>query len=823
MKFLHTISAKISPCNPERRLPRLVYCLALIVCLSCFISPLHADTSISFGGRSYPVTENTVVLDAEGILNYPGSYQVASEAFRKINSLPDQAILLVAPSVYWIDDPDDPEIRSDKQGTPYAFKIKCNDLSIIGLSENPEDVVFAANRGQTQGAVGNFTLFHFSGNSLTTKNITYGNYCNVDLIYPRNPKLNRKKRKDAIVQAQIGICENTDRLFADNCRFISRLNLCPFVGARRSLYENCYFECTDDALSGSAIYLDCKFTFFSSKPFYSTAETGAVFLNCDITCLGSGVQYFTKVPGQVTAIDTRFYCDKPIDIKWTRDASDVTCRQENISLNGQPYIIDSDRPELGPSLVDTSLRNAYKIEHDGKAIYNITNLLKGTDNWDPLGFSQEIAYIESKSGIKLTDIPVTLRITSDAPKQIFNGDTVLLKATPLLWGGYQTGNPEEFAVVAENVMPIGNQSVFPISTSDGLTARHTLTIQPNLREAPEFKKNPKIVFDKNSGKFKVNYSLNGKGEDHSSIIWTRCKDIDGTLQVVELMQADAPEGKLFTAKAADLGSSIIAVVTPRFADSKAGLTASSTFFEINDASMIEEIPESRLSTDFHDVSIQKRCPGIQGAWSFDVFKPTDTSHVEWATADGPGWYYGKGFDASTGIGLVQSEKGARLSYIPARDECHDMTISLVAEPAKSGGQGFGSATSQYMDICVKFDPVNLDGYALRIERTPDHDRAVRFSLIKYDKGKTSVISDEVISNCYRTSCFITVGITDGLLQASAYTDAPLPDRKCCEDVVGKVELKAPVEDSMLSGFCIQHTGSTGPSSTLLRDLNIIWQ
>ncbi len=222
------------------------------------------------------------------------------------------------------------------------------------------------------------------------------------------------------------------------------------------------------------------------------------------------------------------------------------------------------------------------------------------------------------------------------------------------------------------------------------------------------------------------------------------------------------------------------------------------------------------------MAIEKSTPRIPAARSFDVFKPADTSHVDWTAADGPGWYYGKGFDASTGTGLVQSEKGARLSYIPARDVCHGMEVSLIAEPAKSGGQGFGSATSQYMDICLKFDPINLNGYALRIERTPDHDRAVSFSLVKYENGKTSAISEPVISNSYRNPCHISMSIKDGILHASAYTDAPAQDRKCCEEVVEKVELSAPVANTSLTGFCIQHTGSTGPSSTLIRDLNITW-
>ncbi|MDE6632112.1 MAG: hypothetical protein K2K23_03855, partial [Muribaculaceae bacterium] len=125
-------------------------------------------------------------------------------------------------------------------------------------------------------------------------------------------------------------------------------------------------------------------------------------------------------------------------------------------------------------------------------------------------------------------------------------------------------------------------------------------------------------------------------------------------------------------------------------------------------------------------------------------------------------------------------------------------------------------------IFIKLDPLYLNGYALRIERTPDHDRAVSFSLIKYEDGKTSVISDEVISNCFRTPCHIAVGIADGVLHASAYTEANRQDRKCCDEVVDKVELSAPVEENYLTGFCIQHTGSTGPSSTLIRNIYIRW-
>lgn len=798
--------------------------LAMTLCLAVAANANAAASSpITYNGKTHYISGDTILLDREGVFNCPDAVKDPAEAFARINRNGRRAVLLVAPSVYWLDDPDEPAIRSDKGGIPYAVSLACDTLSIIGLTESPEDVVFAVNRGQTQGAFGNFTMFHFKGHSLTTRDMTFGNYCNVDLVYPRNQELNRQKRKDAIVQAQIGICEGTDRLLAENTRFISRLNLCPFVGARRSLYDDCNFECTDDALSGSAVYLDCDFTFFSSKPFYSTAETGAVFLNCDITCLGSGTQYFTKVPGQVTAIDTRFHSENPIELKWTRDDSDIICRQENISLNGSPYVIDADRMSAGASLDKSHLRNAFKIEYDGKTLYNLPNLLNGPDGWDPKGMNGVIAGIEAATGKKLTGLPVALRMDADAPVQLRDGDEILVRTTPLLWGGYPAATANEFTFTAENARPTEKKIVIPVSTSGGLMAQKTLTVAPNLRQAPKFKRLPKVSFDEARQAFQVDYSLSGKGEDDCRTVWCRVMNEDGSPRVYAMKQADGAEGKTYAAKAGDLGYGIMAAVFPKFKDSKPGPMEASPVVAILDTSHVESYPESSLSTDFSDISIVEREPGIPGIWSFDVFKPADTSHVDWTAAEGPGWYYGKGFDASTGIGIVQSEKGARMSYVPARDVCRDMSVSLIAEPAKSGGQGFGSATAQYMDICLKFDPVNLDGYALRIERTPDHDRAVSFSLVKYEKGSTRRISEEVISDCFRTPCMITVDVTDGILRAKAHTDAPASDRRCCKEVMDKVELSAPVEDTPLTGFAIQHTGSTGPSSTLLRSLTLSWQ
>ncbi len=151
-----------------------------------------------------------------------------------------------------------------------------------------------------------------------------------------------------------------------------------------------------------------------------------------------------------------------------------------------------------------------------------------------------------------------------------------------------------------------------------------------------------------------------------------------------------------------------------------------------------------------------------------------------------------------------------------------MTLELIAEPAKGPGQGFGSATGQYMDICVKFDPVTLSGYALRIERTPDYDKAVTFTLVRYTDGSVTPISEPVATSCYRTPCHIKLDINDNNFVATASTEAPAVTSSN-PDVKPYVMLSVPVETSRNSSLMIQHTGSTGSSATLLRNMNVNWK
>ena len=160
-------------------------------------------------------------------------------------------------------------------------------------------------------------------------------------------------------------------------------------------------------------------------------------------------------------------------------------------------------------------------------------------------------------------------------------------------------------------------------------------------------------------------------------------------------------------------------------------------------------------------------------------------------------------------------------FTPIERTYGDMEVTLDVDPTKTAGQGFGSATGQYMDVCIKFDNHTLTGYALRIIRTTKYSKAVDFQLIRYDNGVTTPIGEPVSATCYRTGCHINVKCTGNVLSARVVTDTPLP---APDDPALKTEvnLSATVTPNNFGGFCLQHTGSCGESTTMLHHLVIEW-
>lgn len=812
---------------------------------------VFAENHIIYKGETIKLGPKSFFIDGELLNEQASKYKYVfnsiNEASKHVTHGTEEVpmVLYIAPWVYWVDNPDDPEIKLPKGdgNTPFGLEIVCEWLKFKGLTDNPEHVIIASNRGQTIGAKGNFTMLNIKGNGISAENLTFGNYCNLDLNYPLNPKLNREKRGSAIVQAQL-IFSNGDKIVARNTRFISRLNLAPFWGSKRTLFERCHFESTDDALNGSAVYLNCTFGIYSSKPFGHTVGTGAVFLNCDIEAFTRNEQYFVKGRGPVTAVDTRFVAENLNYIGW-RDIPDIEARyyQYQVTLNNKPILIGKNDAFATVDLTDKSILNAYRFKYNNNVVYNTYNLLRGNDDWDPMGIKPIVQQAEKASGLDYSNIPTQLLIKPTQQTLETGKDTLRLEATINRFGNYKyNGEPifwklaseyESLAqlkdhndgtclVIPTNTNNDTKQIIVTAYTKSGLESASVVYIAPSFISPPKFKKLPKIINDK-QGSLQLEYTLDMDFDDQSLISWYRCKDAQGSQPIEISVSRFNKPNKIYQLSVGDLGYYIMASVSPKHIRCNPGEVKQVVFTKAISAKDVKSNPKI-LTPNLEVMSGKYQPEVLPGFWSLDSYAPADTHEHYWEADNSVDpWYYGEGINGAAGVnGFVQNTKGARLRYSPVGNSFGDMKISFTAVPSKTAGQGFSSARAQYMDVGIKMDVKNMNGYALRLVRTTKYSDAIDFVLMKYENGVATPISKPVSASCYRPNCEITIQVTGDKLMVHAENKEEYFTPHDNNEVVSIVDMQTEIQPNLYGGFSFQHTGTIGSGATLIKDLKIEW-
>lgn len=815
-------------------------------------------TYIKYQGETIQLSETAIYLDGslsdELAAQYPYVYNDITKALSadalKNGTADNPMTVYVAPYVYWIDDPaaTDTVQKTEGYSTPYGMVVNSDFLTIKGLTGNPDNIVLAGNRGQSHASNGNYTMFRFNcSGALTVKNITIGNYCSVDLDYPLMSELNQAKRTETITQAQLADVSG-DKMFADNCNFISRLNLDPINGASRSLYNNCHFESTDDALNANAVYVGCDFDFYGNRPLYSSYGTGSTFLGCTFNCKILNVeaeptQFFTKEGGTITAVDCVYNSNLsvPISIGWTKTPStSLKCYQSNIIHNGQSITIGGEGAKETVDMTGKSVLDAYKIVSGGKTYYNTYNLLKGSDDWDPLGVKDVIEAAGQDA------VATQLSITSDVTEIESGKETASIGGTVnYFYGTNDTTQKITYSVSDEDKAYVkltdngdgtckvegtnnddaAKKVIINASTESGLEAAVGITVKPSKIEAPAFTKAPVITND-GQGSLKVDYSLDlGSREDMSAISWYRCTDAEGSNPIlVAVTRNDSPE-YTYKLTAGDVGYYIMAKVESKNIRSDYG-TPENTVYD--KAIGVKDVRSKNLATDFSNFPNVKQSEIKAGFWTVDYNRPADTeSFGSWQGADTEEpWKYGTTGNGCVGAGLYEGTQGARLMYTPVEGTYGDMSLKLVVDPAKTAGQGFGSA-GQYMDVLLKFDTSTLTGYGLRIVRTKASSNAVTFVLVKYDNGTVTEISDKVIASCYATGCTISLKAEGNKLTAHVETPTEQLADQAAKGYPHVVDLTADIEANSFGGVAIQHTGTLGAggwqNTTMLHNLNVTWE
>ncbi len=735
--------------------------------------------SFVYDGRTVALNERTILVnghlpDAKPCPNYV--FRSFQSAMSHVQSLPgsDPVRVYLAPYVYWVNNPDVPEVAVGKDGRePFGMTINYKNLHLIGLTSDAKNVVLASQRGQTQGAIGNFTMFDFHGDSLRVSHLTMGNYCNVDLDYPLLPALSKKKRNEAITQAHVGYVHGAF-MAARDVRFISRLNLNPLNGADHSEYDSCHFECTDDAMNGNAVYRHCHIDLYGQKPFWSTFGAGAAFIDCHFNVKSDNREmYFCKQGGPLTLIRCHYHAPSVSYLGWTAYPQPwLRCYQQEFWLNGRPYIIG-----------DRQLENAVVVPNQRD--------VKGP-LFLPIS-QHEATLVTGEQPLTLHAGTAEDRIQWEVPAQY--ADYVQLSAT----------NGRSITVTANNRTDEMVAFCIVAQSGDGREAACLLSVKPSVLPPPAIVKRTKIRLEKDSAWLDYQLDLQG-AKDQSSIIWY----VDGIPVGV---------GNGFPLSTGYAGHLLSARLQPRSSRSNAGewIETDGKKYRFRVRHFIER---GKLDTDFSHFYCDWQPEIKPGFWTVDGFKPADTAEFPWIfNRQKPMWEYGKGFNGAVGEGLLQAQRGARLMYTPAEGIYADMSLTLQVDPTKTAGQGFGSATGQYMDVCLKFDTRTLTGCGLRIIRTVKHAKAVDFLLVAYENGKVRPISEPISATCYRTGCTINLKFTGNKLSAHVETTTPKPADSPLPHVV---DLSAEVAGNAFGGVAIQHTGSCGESTTMLHRLQVRW-
>ncbi|GEC72670.1 hypothetical protein SAMN05443543_105126 [Flavobacterium flevense] len=813
---------------------------------------LDSKNPIKFNGKSIVYKGKTIELGPKSFFidreltdaqtaRYPYVYNSVNEAVKHLTdgNETEPMTLFIAPNVYWIDNPDDPEIRKpeDNGSVPYGLIIKCEWLKFYGLTDNPENVVLAANRGQTIGAVGNFTLFKFSGQGTSSENITFGNYCNVDLNFPLKPALNRTKRASAIVQAQLIHCDG-DKIVARNTRFISRLNLCPFVGGKRVLFDRCHFESTDDALCGTAVYLNCTLDFYSSKPFYWTRGTGAVFLNCDIKSFTSGNQFFTKANGQVAVIDTRFSAENTIYLGWNDNIPKETRNyQYQVSLNNNPVFIEKKNPASTVDMSNLAVLDAYRFNFNGKTIYNTYNLLAADDNWDPMQLKNTVLAAEKENQKKYTQLPTQLLISSSQNAIETNKDKAVLKATVNRFGNYELKGEKiiwsledkdttfvslkpnkdgsECEVIPNNSKNEVQTILITAKTASGLEAATVIDVAPPKLASPSFAKAPQLS-KINNGIITLKYQIDSSFKDESQVNWYRCSDSTGKNAIEILVSRDNVPLVSYPLTINDTGYYIMASVAPKHIRSDAGKAF--TVITPKPISSRDITADSNiLSTDFKNSSTKNQLAIIPGFWTFAPLEqekngtPSNLKDV---------WYYGEGIDgANNKRGLLQTGRTGKLLYTAAKRDYTDMKLILDVTPFKTAGQGF-SVAHMYMDVLIKYNPETQSGYGLRLIRTTKHHDAVDCILLEYKNGVATEISKAVTTNAFNGDCTITMEIKANQFMAKVSNSSSTVKKATTDGVYPEAMLDAIIQPGVSGNFGILYNGG---SPTMINEIHAEWK
>ena len=768
-------------------------------------------------------------------------------ADRRTLTLPAGTTVYIAPGVYWTDETYRQGFPFDDSGFVIAppnvgLTIVGDNISFIGLTDNADDVRICGNRGEGGarglGAGGSwYTLAVPTG--FHAENITIANYAQEDLVYPRDPSQNISKRIDSKNHAEVltASTRGIDRMYFRNVRFVGYLNMMAGFSPRRAYFKDCFFQCTDDSVFGGQInvYENCTFHHFGNHPTWSGAAAGGInaLLGCRLVGMPQMSHPFLSLaknasPGngaQASAIYAVIDCDfsgRIASVEWeNRVREDARYAVHGNTLGGKPVVISAAAPQLSVEYDGEALK-AFKVGDE----YNVYNLLKGDDGWDPKGqFRPEWApyanlpyrFLVGYSGkeldsaaegeanrVVLTAAPAPVS-SVDLQQVRWEYDRDLLEAIPDPAAGTLTvsAKPNRSGAIAETLV----SCVLP----SGIRAGVTLRIKPVPVAAPVLTKPAVKILD---GRAVLSYKLDKPAfRDVSRIEWYRESGpgrTDGVHVGTSRNDADGvfvdDPFKDYPLTRYDVGCWLRAVITPKYAFSPDAPQTVTVW--TRRAVRAKDVRARALETDFKNVYIATEPRATtRGRWFFDN---------ETGTADP--WLWGTGSNGSDGRwGLCNNMRQPEppLMVFAQEGKYGDMSLTVDYSSSKVEGQGFGGSGC-FMDIMVKYDPATRSGYGVRIERVPDTTNGTLWTLCSFDGDARRPLTQGVLAATFMPQSTVTLSVEGNTLRLVATTASEKTPLQVSENLPERLDLSWTDPDGKLAGtaaggcaFRIFNSGTPG--------------
>jgi hypothetical protein len=782
-----------------------------------------------------PLSATNVVVDAYLDEARRNAFTFRTLQELKAANIADGTTVNFTPGVYWTDDHRDPHNANTPQHPGLVgIAFPQSRLTFKGLTSNADDVRIAGNRGQTVGSNGNWNVIAI-GTGFSAYHLTFANYTSVDLVFPRDPSQNLRRRSDARVQAQTITSAGgpLDRLHFENVRFVSFLNLIA-VGPQRAYFKSSYFQLTDDAIAGGTlnVFEDCAFDFHGSHPSWGGSSTMAVFLNSTFNFLNdSPVFWFSKSGGSWALIDNRFMGPKE-EIRWENvQRPDVKHYvHNNRYADGTPVVFDPRHPQVTQPLSEEALKS-FKVG----ATYNVHNLLKGSDGWNPSG-----QRLRHDGAFKLTLAASAASLPSDdpanevvitpvvAPANAFAFDAIRFDADQALLTVLPDSGDGKLRLRARpNTTGRIIDTVVKATAPNGLVAQVTLRVQPASVNPPVVVGTPAMALSPGVAKLQLAYDQPAF-TDASTITWYRGRAPgDKAVQV-------AVKTRNYALSGGDVGHWLTAVIVPRYEFS----APASSAIDVTSPRAVAaaDVPRPHvIDTDFASITWAGHALNQPDVWYADTIKPDDVA-AGWRPSTAAPWAHAVGDrDGAVGVpGLVTATQGARLLYQP-QGAYSDMALALELTPEKVAGQGFGSATGQYLEVYIKWDPVTRTGYALRFQRLssdplngnqpiPSSGNSVRVSILEYVNGNKSLLPGAYVeSSVFMPGAKVLFKLVGNVLSADVTTRSPQTGTQAGYKLPHEVHFSAtlPRVTSTVGGFGVQFTGTPSAGNrTLLEKLEV---